>query len=148
MKINWGTGLVIAMALFISFIMYFVIKANTDAGMDHDLVTEEYYKKELGYQEQLNREQRSKDLGRDITYTVKDNGIELHFPEDINPESIKGTVFLYRPSDKQLDSEITVSLSDAHLLIPDDRLLDGRWNIDVAWEAEGSSYLTRLSLIY
>ena len=30
MKINWGTGIVIVIAAFISFIMYFVITMNTN----------------------------------------------------------------------------------------------------------------------
>ena len=44
MKINWGTGIVIGMTLFISFILYLVFNMLTDEKFDHDLVTEEYYK--------------------------------------------------------------------------------------------------------
>ena len=40
MKWNWGTGVVIVMAAFICFIMYFVIKMSTDTNYTHDLVTE------------------------------------------------------------------------------------------------------------
>ncbi len=47
MKINWGTGIVIAFVAFIAFIMYFVINMITNKKYDHDLVTEDYYKEEL-----------------------------------------------------------------------------------------------------
>ena len=47
MKINWGTGIVLAFIGFIGFILYFVIRMSTDDSANHDLVTEEYYKKEL-----------------------------------------------------------------------------------------------------
>ena len=50
MKINWGTGIVLAFIGFIGFILYFVIRMSTDDSANHDLVTEEYYKKELSYQ--------------------------------------------------------------------------------------------------
>ena len=46
MKINWGTGIVIAFALFMSFILYFVFKVQSDSKYDNELVTEDYYKKE------------------------------------------------------------------------------------------------------
>ncbi|MDT0678828.1 cytochrome C oxidase Cbb3, partial [Zunongwangia sp. F117] len=36
MKINWGTGLVIGMVAFISFIMYFVVTMMTSNEYDHD----------------------------------------------------------------------------------------------------------------
>ena len=50
MKINWGTGIVLAFIGFISFIMYFVVNMNTNKKYDHDLVTEDYYKQELEFQ--------------------------------------------------------------------------------------------------
>ena len=36
MKINWGTGIVIAFIAFISFIMYFVVNMNVNKKYDHD----------------------------------------------------------------------------------------------------------------
>ena len=53
MKFNWGTGIVLAFAAFIVFILYFVVLSTRDPASNHDLVTEDYYKKELKYQEDL-----------------------------------------------------------------------------------------------
>ncbi|MCK5400025.1 MAG: FixH family protein, partial [Flavobacteriaceae bacterium] len=50
MKMNWGTGIVIAFIGFIAFIMFFVITMSTNKKYEHDLVTEDYYKEELEYQ--------------------------------------------------------------------------------------------------
>ena len=47
MKINWGTGIVIVIAAFISFIMYFVITMSTNNKYSYDLVTDNYYQQEL-----------------------------------------------------------------------------------------------------
>ena len=41
MKINWGTGIVIAFALFISFILYFVFSVQSNSKYDNELVVEE-----------------------------------------------------------------------------------------------------------
>ena len=141
MKINWGTGIVLAFIGFISFIMYFVISMNVDDKYDHDLVTEEYYKEELAYQESIEKIKNSKSLTNNISWKRTEKGLEMTFPENLNPEEIEGNVFLYRPSNKQLDFETKISLSNHHLLIPDKRLLDGRWNIKIDWQYKGKSYL-------
>jgi len=148
MKINWGTGIVIAFIAFISFIMYFVINMNINKKYDHDLVTEEYYKEELEYQKDIDKENNSKDLESNITWKKTDKGLQIVFPENLDFKKIKGNVFLYRPSNKQFDFETQVSLSDHNLLIPDKRLLDGRWNIKVDWQYQGKSYLYKKEIVY
>ena len=62
MKINWGTYIVIAFALFISFIMYFVLKVQSDSKYDNDLVVEEYYKHDVHFQDEMARIQNAHDL--------------------------------------------------------------------------------------
>ena len=46
MKFNWGTGIVIAFALFMTFILSYVFKVQSNDKYDHELVVEDYYKKE------------------------------------------------------------------------------------------------------
>lgn len=148
MKINWGTGIVLAFIGFIAFIMYFVINMNTNDKYDHDLVTDDYYKEELNYQTNIDKEANSKSLAENISWEKTDEGLLLHFPKNIEPKEISGKVFLYRPSNKQLDIEIPISLSDHNLLIPDNRLLDGRWNIYVDWSFNETAYLFKKEIIY
>ena len=148
MKINWGTGIVLAFIGFMCFIMYFVVKVNTDKKYDHDLVTEDYYKEELEYQNDINKESNAKDLTENISLTKTENGLLIAFPETFTINNISGKVFLYRPSNKQLDFEMSISLSNHNLLIPDKRLLDGRWNIKVDWQYNGKSYLFKKEIVY
>ena len=148
MKINWGTGIVIAFIAFISFIMYFVITMNVNKKYQHDLVTEDYYKQELEFQNDIDKESNSKTLKENIIWKKTNEGILLEFPKSLKAENIAGKVFLYRPSDKQFDFETAFSLSNHTLLIPDKRLLDGRWNIKVDWQYNGKSYLYKKEIIY
>lgn len=148
MKINWGTSIVIAFVLFIAFIMYFVINMMTDDKLDHDLVTEDYYQEELLHQQEIDKENNAKKLKENVTWKKTSEGIEIIFPKDLDINKIKGKVFLYRPSNKSLDSETTISLSNNIMLIPKTKLLDGRWNINVDWQYEGTPYLYRKSIVY
>ncbi|WP_250434410.1 FixH family protein [Hanstruepera flava] len=148
MKFNWGTGIVIAFVGFISFIMYFVINMNTNKELDHDLVTEDYYKQELEFQNDIDKEKNAKALAENINWKKTEDGIIIVFPQSLDVNGITGKVFLYRPSNKQFDFERDISLSSHNLLIPDKRLLDGRWNIKVDWQYNGKSYLYKKEIVY
>lgn len=141
MKINWGTGIVIAFAAFISFILFFVLKMTLDNRSNHDLVREDYYKAELGFQNEIDAQNNANKNKVGLTTEMTPEGILIKFPENLDLKNIKGTVSLYRPSDKHLDFDLPLSLSQDNLLIPDNRLLDGRWDIKIFWEYLGESYL-------
>lgn len=140
-KINWGTGLVIGMLLFIGFIMYFVVTMLTDSKYNHDLVVEEYYKQELVLNSKLEARANNGTLTSPIRGKRVPEGWLLEFPEEMNNPNLQGTVFLYRPSNKQLDFELPLEILESNLLIPENRLLDGRWNISITWSQNGKEYL-------
>ncbi|MCW9038171.1 FixH family protein [Altibacter sp.] len=148
MKINWGTGLAIGMVLFIGFIMFMVITMSTDDRYDYDLVTEEYYKKELAYQQEIDAESNLKDFSKAILGRKVAEGWQLTFPEEIDVTKLQGKVFLYRPSNKQLDFDLPIEVSGYNLLIPDERLLDGRWNITMALRYNDKDYLYKAEITY
>jgi hypothetical protein len=144
MKINWGTYIVIAFALFISFIMYFVIKVQSDSKYDNDLVVEEYYKHDVHFQDEMARIQNAHDLKVKPAITVDANGITIVFPADFVPKDIKGTVALYRASNKKFDFQVPLSFTDsASLFIPKDKLIGGEWDINMEWKYKGKAYLTK-----
>ena len=147
MKINWGTGIVIAFALFMTFILYFVFKVQADSKYDNELVVEEYYKHDAHFGDEMIRIQNAQNLAQKPLINVTPEGITIVFPDVFVPKNIKGKVSLYRPSNKKLDFETPISLSDATLLIPKKSLSGGRWDINMEWHYEGKSYLTK-EIIY
>jgi len=148
MKINWGTGIVISFIAFIAFIMYFVVIASTQNSANHDLVTEKYYQQELAYQEEIDAEINTRDEGLQIKFSKTAEGLSIELPNNETYKSVRGKMFLYRPSNKYLDFDLPVSLSNTHLLIPDNQLLDGRWDIKLRWEYKGKKYLIKESINY
>lgn len=148
MRISWGTGIVIAIISFVGFIMYFVISMSTDKAYAHDLVTEDYYKTEIAFQNQLDKEKNAKRLAVNIRMKKTSEGLLIIFPEAVDYKNIKGKVFLYRPSDKHLDREIDISLSSNQLLVPDKSLIDGRWNISIDWSNGPENYFFKQKINY
>ena len=93
MKINWGTGIVIAFALFMGFILFFIIKVQTNTKYDNEFVVNEYYKKELLAQQDLDKEQNAYDLKKDqVLINLVPEGIAIDFPKDFDYKNIKGKV--------------------------------------------------------
>lgn len=139
-KIGWGTSIVIAIALFMSFILYFVIKVQSDSKYDNDLVVEEYYKKDALYGEDYIKMQNAADLVEKPMVIQTKDSVEVKFPSSMNLQEIKGTVSFYRPSNKKLDFQVPISLSKPSLLIPKLNLVGGRWDIFIDWEYQSKSY--------
>lgn len=147
MKWNWGTGIVIGMAAFMIFILQYVIRVQIDDKYDNELVTTDYYQKEIHIDENYNAEKNALKLGENLNIKVIENGISINFPEEWKSNNINGTISLYRPSDQKLDHSLPIQLTDSNnLLIPKNLLAGGRWDISLSFNYENTSYLKKETL--
>ena len=148
MKFNWGTGIVLAFIGFIGFILYFVVLASTGKNADHHLVTDDYYQEELAYQNEIDAEANASRFASGFRIKKSAQGLLIEIPEELRHQELEGTLSLYRPSNKHLDFDLEISLSNSHLLIPDERLLGGRWDIKIRWSDQARNYLVKKNIIY
>ena len=125
-----------------------VITMSTNKKYSHDLVTESYYAKEMAYQTEIDAETNTNNLKENIEGKKTKEGWLLSFPSELEASKIIGKVFLYRPSNQQLDFDFPLVLSGSNLLIPDKQLVDGRWNITIEFEYDSTSYLYKKSIVY
>lgn len=139
-KIGWGTSIVIAFALFITFILFFVFTVQSDSKYDNELVVEEYYKKDSQYGEDYIKMQNAQNLAEKPVVTQTKDAVEIKFPASFVPKDMQGTVSFYRPSNKKLDFQVPISLSKPSLLIPKTNVVGGRWDIFIDWEYQSKSY--------
>jgi len=149
MKMNWGTGMVLVLVAFISFIMYFVVTMLTNKDYDQDLVVEDYYKAELHYQEEIDAEENALALEKNVYVVNKNSSWIVVLPESIDLAKIEGAIHLYRPSNKVLDFEISLTgLETNEVIIPNDKMINGRWNIMVNWTYKNEEYLFKKEINY
>lgn len=137
-----------AFVAFITFILYFVVKMNTEDRANHDLVTEDYYKAELDFQNEIDAEINAHKLDDNMVIQETPEGVLILFPKEHEPKRLKGTVSMYRPSNKRLDFDLPINLTNTQLLIPVERLVEGRWDIKVFWTYEGVDYLHKKSITF
>ncbi|MGO4771902.1 FixH family protein [Flavobacterium sp. W22_SRS_FK3] len=143
MKINWGNGIVIAFALFMTFILYFVFEVQSNSKYDNDLVVEEYYKHDSHFQEEMARVQNAHDLQQKPSITYSKEGVKVTFPNIFENDKVKGNVLLYRPSNKKFDFNTKITLVNSSLVIPQKKMIKGRWDVNMEWQYEGKKYLTK-----
>lgn len=147
-KINWGTAMVIVMALFMIFILQFVYRTLAVEKYEHHLVSEDYYKDELYYQKEIDKMNNASKLAQNvITKRVKE-GILVIFPDDLDDTQITGKIYLQRPSDKRLDFTKEIELKDHEMIIQDKKLINGKWNLKIDWVHDSHEYLLKESIFY
>jgi nitrogen fixation protein FixH len=147
-KISWPTGIIIAMSAFIIFILSFVYKATFMPQYDHHLVSEDYYKDELNYQQEIDKLNKAATLKEDVTLTKVAEGLLIKFPAEFDAEKITGTISFQRPSNDKIDFDLPIKLTTANYLIADDNLVKGIWNVKIEWVINGTTYLFKEKLMY
>ena len=138
MKLNWGYSIAIFYAVFMVIMITMVVKASKQGV---DLVQENYYEKDLNY-EQF-RESRA--LGAalkdqiQITMDSHSKSLEISFPKDHEVQS--GTVTFYRPSSTGLDRNFPLELDkDYNQVIPTTDLLSGLWRLQLNWNSNNKAH--------
>jgi hypothetical protein len=139
MKFNWGTGIAIFYTTFALFMIFMVIRSTYH---DNSLVVDDYYAKDLAYQEQYDKIKNSNQLEQGLV--IKNNGadrtLELTFPEGMG--NIKGNVLFYRPSGSANDFSVKVDQPEnGKMVIPiKEGIVTGYWIVKVDWVGDGKAF--------
>lgn len=140
MKINWGTGIVIAFVLFISFILYFVFQMTFSSEYDDEMVLDDYYQEEYVFQQAIDAQQNGQALKQNIEISKDSETIYVNFPEEFDHKNITGKIHMYRPSDKRLDFTVPIKLEGSSYAIPSEKLAKGKWEITINWQHDDIDY--------
>ncbi len=147
-KFNWGTGIVIAMVLFMAFILQFVYRSVAIDKYSHELVSEDYYKDELYYQQEIDKINNGNQLEQNITFERVKEGFLITFPQQMDVSKITGTVEFQRPSNKSLDFQQEISLKGSKLLINHTNLVSGKWKVKIDWKYDDKEYMLKEATFY
>ncbi len=144
MKLNWGTGIAIFYGAFMVFMIGFVILSRD---VDHSLVFDDYYEKDINYQAHKDRVANSKALKTDlIIERVAGKEVRFQFP-DLSGR-ISGEILFYKPDDQSKDFIVVVAPDASGLLtVRTSDLVSGFWRLKVNWQAGDRLFYTEKELI-
>lgn len=141
-RISWGTGIVIAFIIFIIFSLGTTIYLMNQKV---DLVEEDYYKKGIEYQKDIDVQKKSSELSEKVNFDFNGQYLIINFPADFSDDKISGEILLYRPSDSGLDMKFPLSTDSLTQIIPVSHLSKGFWRVKLRWQYEGQDYYNESS---
>jgi hypothetical protein len=103
---NWGRSLILVFIVFAAFMGYLVYRAS---GTHFDLVSKEYYKDELRYQDKIDGFRNAAAMEA-VQLRVDSTGIlQIRFPEQMKGKPVQGSLWLYCKTDAGKDLHIPLA---------------------------------------
>ena len=135
---NWGHRIAIGFATFVLITIGVTIYLMNQKV---DIVTDNYYEKELKYQEQLDKVARTRALKESVEITNTGKELIIKFPNLPDKNQSKDLISLYRPSDDSKDVKIPILTDTSRTqVVSVDRLVKGYWKVKINWTSGGSEY--------
>jgi len=137
-KINWGTGIVIALVVMIGGMIYLVSIA---VRQDYDLVDKDYYQKSVNYQQHIEEVKNTEALAEKIKFDQSADTLKMMFPDLGNIPEYSGEIHFYSPVEEKRDETMTLKLNgNFSQSIGLRSLKSGRYTVKINWSANKVSY--------
>jgi nitrogen fixation protein FixH len=141
---NWGYKILLVYIIFIVGMLYLVVKSSSQK---MDLVTTDYYAKELKYQEKIDETSRTNSLSEAVKYEIRGDRLMVFFPKDFAGKKVTGTAEIYFPADENKDSKVNFNIQDSIQLISIPTTNKGLHELHLNWQAEGINYYYEKKII-
>lgn len=139
MKFHWGHGIAAFYGIFALSLITAVIKSTS---FDNSLVADDYYAKDIAYQQTMDRRANSKQLPTAVRLEKQAKNYQLQFPLAELDEAVDGTIQLYCPSTANRDLYWPISLDTSGVqTIPTSGLKAGKYKLIVNWSSASKQYL-------
>ncbi len=139
----WPHGITI---IFLLFVIVQITVLFISGTVNNDLVTDNYYEKELIYQQQIDRMNRSRIAENKIVFKINNpDRLLLQFP--VTKKGLSGTILFFRPDDRKKDFQMAVKPDEkAQQIIHLNRLQKGNWKVKVFWKDSLQDYFEESSV--
>ncbi len=141
---NWGYKILFVYLIFIVGMLYLVVKSSSQK---MDLVTSDYYAKELKYQDKIDEISRTNALSEPVKYEIGFNKLLVFFPKDFAGKKISGTAEIYFPADEKKDSRLNFNMQDSIQSISIPTINRGFHELHLSWKVEGINYYYEKKII-
>lgn len=139
MTIQFGWGWRIAL-LYIGFVIMMLVLVISSSKQKFDLVSEDYYKDEIAYQQVLDGSKNQAALSSALLFGANDKTITITFPLEFAGKDIEGTINFYSAVDKRWDRTFNIR-PVANTMAIDRRLLrHTNYLVKLTYSVSGKNY--------
>jgi len=145
MKLNWGHKIAIVYSLFAAFMIGMLILSTT---YDHELVTEDYYAKELAFQDKIDAGENLTNADFEVEVKKVDGVLKLIFDRLPEVNDFSGEVKFYKPNDEKMDESHPIILTGAssEMVLPSAGK-SGRYKVQISFTVDNISYYKEQELM-
>ncbi|MDR3716393.1 MAG: FixH family protein [Puia sp.] len=139
-RMNWGNRLLLVFVVFGSMISYMVWRCMETPV---DLVTKDYYKDELVYQDVIDGARKAAALSGSVILRQETNTISVQLPPEMRNTQVSGHILFYCPSDVARDRNLPLTPdAGGRQEIDTHRFLPGHYRVKIGWESRGIRYFS------
>ena len=144
MKIGWGWKIMI---LYLGFMGMIIALVAASSNQKIDLVSKDYYKDEIAYQEVIYGTKNANALHAKATVKESATDVVIQLPEEMKNHSVKGTVLFYCPSNMENDRHLTLSTdADGKQTIELKKFSKGNYTVKIDWQDATTHFYTERPL--
>ncbi len=135
---NWGNKLLVVFALFASMMSYMVYRCFS---VPVDLVSNEYYKDEIAYQQVIDGTKNANALSSKATVIETQSAIVVQLPQEMSNKIIKGKILFYCPSNLSNDRKIDLTTdTNGKQDIDLQKIVKGNYTVKIDWTDNSKLY--------
>lgn len=143
MALNWGHKITIVLILFGALMFTLVYKSIKT---DFQLVSKDYYKDELQYQQVIDGSNNANALTTELMLVQTDKGISVQFPQEMKGRVLQGEIWFYCSYDERKDLRLKIdATNEAVQLIEPSHLAAATYSVKTTWKADGTPYYNEQS---
>ncbi len=137
---NWGWKITIVYSVFVVGMLSVVAYSTT---FDTNLTSENYYEKEVAFQQEIDKKQNT--INDSLVFTVKVFGdsVYVEFPQNVS----SGKVNFVRAADINSDKYFDLKVNRKKQSFSRDLFKNGSYEIQIDWKANNKEYYWEENII-
>jgi hypothetical protein len=138
MTLNWGHKLAFVYIAFIMFMFFLVYKSTKS---DFQLVTKDYYKEELAYQQVIDGTNRANELSTYLSIELVKGKIIIQLPVEMKGKDTKGEIWFYCINNNKNDQRIKLLVNEEGTQVIEAGILNpANYKVKINWKADNLNY--------
>ncbi len=145
LKISWGTKIA---TLYIGFVLLIITMVTVSMRQKIDLVSDDYYDRELKFQDKINELNNANALPEKISHIITNTAIELQFQSIFKGKNMLGDILFFCPSDASKDFKTTIDLNEnAQQKISLATFKKGMYKMQISWKVDNTPYFYEETIV-
>ena len=135
------------MFVFIAFALLMGTLVYKSMNTKYELVTKDYYKDELKYQDRIDAKNESSKLS-DISVLQKQDSVVINFPKELLASSITSDIWFYCKTDETKDKHLKFeTIAGKALSIPVSSIDKANYQVKVNYKTSKTNYYSEKEII-